>query len=96
MCSIYGRKRRSALKAQVMRNDLLFILLVTQFNWNLYIYFKKGGGPRQRNIAAHQYWDYDVTGDPTVKNLNKIETFTLVLHIEPKFTFSFQHVTENV
>lgn len=74
----YGRQRRSALKAQVMRNDLLFILLVTQFNWNfffLFFFFLKGGGTQAKN--------------PTVQNLNKIETLTLVLHIEPKFTFFF-------
>lgn len=76
----YGRQR-SALKAQVMRNDLLFILLVTQFNWNFF-FFLKGGGTQAKN--------------PTVQNLHKIETLTLVLHIEPKFTFFFQHVTENV
>lgn len=80
----YGRQR-SALKAQVMRNDLLFILLVTQFNWNFFLFFfLKGGGTQAKN--------------PTVQNLHKIETLTLVLHIEPKFTFFFffQHVTENV
>lgn len=72
----YGRQRRSALKAQVMRNDLLFILLVTQFNWNFFFFsFLKGGGTQAKN--------------PTVQNLNKIETLTLVLHIEPKFTFFF-------
>lgn len=71
----YGRQR-SALKAQVMRNDLLFILLVTQFNWNFFFFsFLKGGGTQAKN--------------PTVQNLNKIETLTLVLHIEPKFTFFF-------
>lgn len=72
----YGRQR-SALKAQVMRNDLLVILLVTQFNWNFYFlfFFLKGGGTQAKN--------------PTVQNLNKIETLTLVLHIEPKFTFFF-------
>lgn len=82
----YGRQRRSALKAQVMRNDLLFILLVTQFNWNFFsfFFFFKGWG--------------DPGKEPYCTELKQNRDFNIGSAYRAKvyIIFFFQHVTENV